>query len=120
MNAVGFNTRKPTTNSISSNFTVRENLTSFRKCLLNEAKKVQRSLNYKFVWTLQGQIFIRQRDNSSAIKISTLRDQDKLNALQWGVGSVIIKILLGMLSVIFFFNIVNFTYVFCLIFSGAV
>ena len=77
-NAVGPNTRKPTTISIPSNFTVRENLTSFRKYLLNEAQKIQRSLNYKFVWAWQGQIFIRKKDNSRAIKISTLRDLNKL------------------------------------------
>ena len=40
-NAAGFNTRKPATDSIPSNFTVRENLTSFRKYLFNEAKKIQ-------------------------------------------------------------------------------
>ena len=63
-NAVGPTTRKLTTNSIPSNFTVRENLTSFRKYLLSEPVKVGRSLNYKFVWTWQGQIFIRKQDNS--------------------------------------------------------
>ena len=38
-NAVRPNTEKPTTNLIPSNFTVRENFASFRKYLLNEAKK---------------------------------------------------------------------------------
>ena len=76
-NAVEPNTKTPTSNSIPSNFTVRENLTSFKKYLLNKAKKLQRSLNYKFVSTLVGQIFLQQ-DNSRAKKISTLRDLDKL------------------------------------------
>ena len=46
---LGLTSRKPSTNSIPSNFTVRENVTSFRKYVLNKVKTVQRSLNYKFV-----------------------------------------------------------------------
>ena len=83
-NAVGPNTRTPTTNLIPSNFTVRKNLTSFGKYLLNKVKKVHWSLNYKFVWILQGQIFIRKQDNSRAIRISTLRDLDKLECPPMG------------------------------------
>ena len=63
---------------------MRENLTSFMKYLLNEARKIQRSLNYKLVWTWQGQIFIRKQDNSRAVKISILRDLDKLECAAMG------------------------------------
>ena len=62
-------------------------ISQWEKILLHlgdEAKKVQRSLNYKFVWTWQGQVFVRKQDNSRTIKISILRDLHKLECPPMG------------------------------------
>ena len=48
----------------TSRIDIRENLTSFRKSLYKEAKKVKNQLNYNFFWTSQGQIFLRKSPTS--------------------------------------------------------
>lgn len=65
-------------NMNSPKFVLKENLTKFRKNLLTEAKKLQQSLDFKFLWTWQGQIFIRKHESSRPIKISSLRDLENL------------------------------------------
>jgi len=42
------------------NFSLRENFTSFRKSLFNEARNLKTSLGFKFLWTLQGQFFLKK------------------------------------------------------------
>ena len=51
-------------NTTSINFTIRENLTKYRKMLFNEAKKFKLSMKYQFLWTWQGQIMIRKTESS--------------------------------------------------------
>ena len=53
---------------------IRENLTKFRKFLFSEANKVKHALCYQFLWTRQGQIFLRKDSTSRIIKISNLND----------------------------------------------
>ena len=58
---------KPISNSTSGrkiDFTIKENLTKFRKMLYKEARKVQLSTGYKFLWTWQGQILMRRNEMS--------------------------------------------------------
>ena len=62
----------------TSRIDIRENLTSFRKSLYKEAKKVKNQLNYDFLWTLQGQIFLRKSPTSRVIRISSLSALDNL------------------------------------------
>ena len=47
-----------------------ENLTSFRKLLVFETKKLKKVLGYEFVWTKMGEIYARK----NVIKISRLAD----------------------------------------------
>ena len=42
-------------------------------------KKKQIALKYEFLWTWQGQIFIRENESSRVYKISTWQDLDKLD-----------------------------------------
>ena len=62
----------------TSRIDIRENLTSFRKSLYKEAKKVKNQLNYNFLWTSQGQIFLRKSPTSRVIRISSLSALDNL------------------------------------------
>ena len=62
----------------TSRIDIRENLTSLRKSLHKEAKKVKNQLNYNFLWTSQGQIFLRKSPTSRVIRISSLSALDNL------------------------------------------
>jgi len=57
---------------------IHENLTSKRKLLLKEANKVKRNLNYQFLWTSQGKIFLRHSPKSRIIHVSSLSILSKL------------------------------------------
>ena len=59
---------------VPENFRITENLTKFRKYLLNEARKAQATLNFKFLWTWNGQIMLRKSESSKVIKILSERD----------------------------------------------
>ena len=67
-----------------TDFTLKENLTKFRKMLYNEARNVQRSTGYKFLWTYQGQILMRKNEMSQVCKISTLCDLSRIQ--NWHAG----------------------------------
>ena len=78
---------KSASNSTSGrkiNFTIIENLTKFRKMLYKEARKVQLSTGYKFLWTWQGQILMRRNEMSQVCKISSLRDLTRIQ--NWHAG----------------------------------
>ena len=57
---------------------IRENLTSYRKMLYNEARLAKRDLNFRFLWTSQGNICLRQDSDSRIITINSLSDLTKL------------------------------------------
>jgi len=61
----------------SSNLSLRENLTKFRKNLFNQAQKVKADLKFKFIWTWQGQLLLR-KNKSKAFKISSQYDFAKV------------------------------------------
>jgi len=69
---------KSTTGGIPENLAIKENLTKYRKLMFNEASQIKQLLDYKFLWTWQGQIFMHQHDNSKAFKIFNLYDLDRL------------------------------------------
>ena len=58
---------------------IRENLTPFRKNLYNQAKKAKVELNYKFLWTSNGRILLRQNSASKVIYVSSVDDLAKLS-----------------------------------------
>ena len=53
---------------------INENLTSLRKSLLFETKKLKKVHGYEFVWTKMGEIYARKNLKSKVIKISSLND----------------------------------------------
>ena len=53
---------------------INENLTSLRKSLLFETKKLKKVHGYEFVWTKMGEIYARKNLKSKVIKISSLTD----------------------------------------------
>ena len=57
---------------------IRENLTPFRKNLYNQAKKAKVELNYKFLWTSNGRILLRQNSASKVLHVSSVDDLAKL------------------------------------------
>ena len=76
-------------NTMSINFTLRENLTKYRKMLFNEAKKFKLSMKYQFLWTWQGQIMIRKTERSKIWKISSLRDLANIQKFAGGETSFV-------------------------------
>jgi len=57
---------------------LKENLTSYRKFLFGEAKNLKSSLDFKFLWTWMGHIFMRKSEISSVFKISSDHDLTKI------------------------------------------
>lgn len=55
-----------------------DNLTAANKRLLWLAKNKARELNYQFVWSSQGTIFVRKQPNARAIRLATESDLDKI------------------------------------------
>lgn len=58
---------------------VNEHLTAANKKLLGAAVARKKTANWKFVWTASGKIFARKEEDSSALRIATLSDVDKIN-----------------------------------------
>ena len=57
---------------------VNENLTQRRKRIFWLAKQKAKELNYKFIWTSNGQIFIREDEKANSLPIRTEYDLDNL------------------------------------------
>lgn len=55
-----------------------DNLTPTNKRLLWLAKNRARELNYQFVWSSQGSIFVRKQPNARAITLATESDLEKI------------------------------------------
>ena len=62
----------------ASKITFKENLTVNRKMLYDAAVDAKRDLNYKFLWTTQGRIRLRQDSESPVITVSSLFDLRKI------------------------------------------
>ena len=62
----------------ASKITFKENLTVNRKMLYDAAVDAKRNLNYKFLWTTQGRIRLRQDSESPVITVSSLFDLRKI------------------------------------------
>ena len=60
-------------NTASINFTIRKNLTKYRKMLFR-SQKFKLSMKYQFLWNWQGQIIIRKTESRKIWKISFLCD----------------------------------------------
>ena len=57
---------------------VNENLIQRRKRLFWLATQKAKELDYKFIWTLNGQIFIREDEKADSLPIRTVCDLDNL------------------------------------------
>ena len=57
---------------------VNENLTQCRKHLFWLAKQKAKELDYKFIWTLNGQIFFREDEKADSLPIRTENNFDNL------------------------------------------
>ena len=55
-----------------------ENLTSYRKKIVNRANEMRKDGSILSVWTMDGKIFIKTSPEGRAIKISKLEDLDYL------------------------------------------
>ena len=58
----------------SSQITLKENLTAQRRILLNEAINAKKFLNFKFLWTSQGQIRLKKDTGSRIFNIKSVSD----------------------------------------------
>ncbi len=58
---------------------INESLTGKRKALIRELKSKKDEYDFKYVWSKKGLVFIRKNENSSAIRINSLNDLNKLN-----------------------------------------
>ena len=73
-------------NSSLDSTQIRENLTAYRKMLLNEAVKAKKLLNFKFIWTSQGRIRLRKDSESRIINVNSLSDLSKIGYSDPDVG----------------------------------
>ena len=62
----------------NANLKTTENLTRYRKTLFNTAKLASQHLHYKFLWTFQGQIRLRQYPDCRIITATSLSDLNKI------------------------------------------
>ena len=65
--------------SAASNIYVNESLTERNNVLFNECLKVKKDQNYKYIWTLNGRIYMRKDESNPAIFI---KNKDELYKLQ--------------------------------------
>lgn len=59
---------------VPHNIYVNENLTQHRRSLMASARKLKRDYKLAYVWTKNGNIFVRERDHSPAVLIKTQKD----------------------------------------------
>ena len=60
---------------------ISESLTSKNKALFSRCLQLKKNLNFKFIWTSNGTIFLRKNEHSEYIRISSHKDiQTKINA----------------------------------------
>ena len=81
---------EPMSHNSSPNITIQENLTPLRKWIYKAAKQAKAALNFKFAWTSQGKIFLRQDTDSKVYKISSFHDLAKLG--YFGAGEKISRL----------------------------
>lgn len=62
----------------ASYITIRENLTTYRKMLYNTASLAKHDLNFKYLWTSQGNIRLRRDSESAVINVTELSDLNRI------------------------------------------
>ena len=62
---------------------LKENLTPQRHLLLKEAEVFAAKKNFKFIWTKNGQVFLRKHEDSSIIYVRCSADLDELAETQF-------------------------------------
>jgi hypothetical protein len=65
---------------VSSPIYINESLTEKNKELLKYCLKTKKELNYKFIWTSNGRIYLRRNEGSSAIHIKNKDELTKLSS----------------------------------------
>lgn len=60
--------------NVSHSVYVNENLTQYRRSLMASVRKLKRDYKLSYVWTKNGNIFVRERDNSPAVIIKSEKD----------------------------------------------
>ena len=68
-----------TPKDVSGKVFINESLTSRNKNLLRLTKLKKRELNFKFVWTRNGTVFVRKDENSPIKRIAFLEDLEKID-----------------------------------------
>ena len=58
---------------------VSESLTSFKKKLFGDVNKVKKHLKWKYIWTYNGRIFIREDENKPSFSFDNAEDLHKFN-----------------------------------------
>ena len=61
-----------------SNIFIQENLTETKRKLFKKCLKFCKNHKFKFTWTYYGMIYLRHNDHSSAIRITSAEDLEKL------------------------------------------
>lgn len=58
---------------------INEQLTQLKNNLFYKARELKKEYKYKFLWTRDGNIYIRKSETSTKLKINTTSDLDKIN-----------------------------------------
>ena len=61
---------------------INENLTSFTKDLFYKANKLKREHGWKYIWTINGNIKLRQNEGCSVISVKDTNDLKKIVSKQ--------------------------------------
>ena len=55
---------------------INESLTAYRKCLFGKIHKFKQDNNFKFLWTANGTIYLRENESSSVSHFTTFEEFD--------------------------------------------
>ena len=59
---------------------IQESLTPSRRQQFKKALEIRKELRFKFIWTYYGSIFLRKDESSQAVRITSLKELEKLQA----------------------------------------
>ena len=59
---------------------IQESLTPSRRQLFKKALEIRKELRFKLIWTYYGSIFLRKDESSQAVRITSLKELEKLQA----------------------------------------
>lgn len=64
---------------------INESLSSRRKKLFNKVYQFKKANSYKYIWTRNGKIFLKENDSSPSYNFTTMEDFERFNSYDYPV-----------------------------------